>query len=125
MQAWFSLAIWLSFGLLLEGLIGFRAPVYLQDTVRRELFRLAHMHGAVLNLLLLIAALYLKKNIVSPPKPALLFLQIGVVLMPAGFLPGGLRHYESDPNALVFLAPLGGLLVIFGVVNLAFSSLKK
>jgi hypothetical protein len=48
--AWFSLLFWMSAGLLFEGLIGFRAPVYLQDPVRRELFRLAHAHGTLLSI---------------------------------------------------------------------------
>lgn len=124
-QGWFSLAFWLAFGLLLEGLIGFRSPNYLRDATRRELFRLAHAHGTIFSLLLLIVAVYLQKQLIAPPKIGVLAVQIGVVMMPVGFLLGGVWHYESDPNALVFLAPLGGLLIIFGVITIAFSSLKK
>jgi uncharacterized membrane protein YgdD (TMEM256/DUF423 family) len=124
-QAWFSLLFWMSMGLLFEGLIGFRAPVYLQDPLRRELFRLAHAHGTILSLLLLIVNLYLVKDLISPPKLALRSLQAGVVSMPFGFLLGGLWHYESDPNFLIFIAPLGGLLLIFGVAAIAFSSFKR
>ena len=124
-QGWISLAIWMSAGLLFEGLIGFRAPAYLQDATRRELFRLAHAHGTVLNILLLVAALYLSKNLVAPPSAAIWCLRIGVVLMPLGFLLGGVWHYESDPNPLIVAAPLGGLLVIFAVISFSFSIRKK
>ena len=124
-QAWFSLAFWLSVGLLLEGLIGFRAPAYLQDEMRRELFRLAHAHGTLLSLLLLIVALYLASKQISPPNAAIWPLRVGTVLMPVGFLLGGIWHTETDPNFLVFLAPLGGILLIFGIVVVAFSSLRK
>lgn len=124
-QAWFGLAFWLTFGLLLEGLIGFRSPAYLQDEMRRDLFRLAHAHGAVLSLLLLIVSLFLQTKQISPPNSGILSLRIGTVFMPIGFLLGGVWHTETDPNILVFLAPLGGILIIFGVVAIALSSLKK
>jgi hypothetical protein len=34
----------------LEGLIGFRSPALLDDLVHRDMFRLAHAHGTLLNL---------------------------------------------------------------------------
>lgn len=120
-QAWFGVAFWMTFGLLIEGLIAFRSPAYLQDPVRRELFRLAHAHGALLSVLLLVAVLYVERKIAGPPKIGLLLLRIGVVVMPIGFLLGGIWHYESDPGIGIFLAPLGGVLVIFGVIATAFS----
>jgi hypothetical protein len=123
--AWIGLLFWMSAGLLFEGLIGFRAPAYLQHPVRRELFRLAHAHGTLLSILLLVVNLYLIKELISPPKIAVRALQAGVILMPFGFLLGGAWHYESDPGALIFLAPIGGLLIIFGIAAIAFSSVKK
>ncbi|MBX3293770.1 MAG: hypothetical protein KF881_12860 [Acidobacteria bacterium] len=124
-QAWVSIAVWMTLGLLLEGLLAFRSPAYLQDEVRREMFRLAHSHGGVLNLLLLGTAFYIR--IYSPkfPNIAMLALRIGVILMPVGFLLGGIWHYDSDPGPAVFLAPLGGLMIIFGVVSVAVSAFSK
>jgi hypothetical protein len=124
-QAWFSLAFWMTAGLLLEGLIAFRTPAYLQDPVRREMFRLAHAHGTVLNILMLVAGLYLAKGLIAPPTLALWSLRLGVVAMPLGFLLGGVWHYESDPGLGVFLAPVGGLMIIFGVIAAAMSSRGK
>ena len=51
-QGWISLAVWIVFGLLIEGLIGFRSPALLDDSVRRDMFRLAHAHGTLLNLVI-------------------------------------------------------------------------
>ncbi len=119
-QAWISLAAWMSVGMLLEALIAFRSPAYLQDPLRRELFRLAHTHGAVLNLVLVIASMYLSNRSLTLANPARIAFQAGVVLMPLGFLLGGLWHTETDPNMFVFLAPAGGILVIFAVVSIAF-----
>ncbi len=124
-QAWLSIAVWISFGLLLESLIGYRVPAYLNDPVRRELFRLAHIHGAFLSVVLLGASLCIDRLLVAPSLAAVWPLRIGAVVMPLGFLLGGIWHFEGEPGLGIWLAPLGGLLVIFGVVNLAISALRK
>jgi hypothetical protein len=124
-QAWISIALWMSFGLLLESLIGYRVPAYLRDEVRREIFRLAHTHGTLLNLVLLGAALCIERGLVFPSRFGLLSLRIGVVLMPVGFLLGGIWHTEGEPGLGVWLAPLGGVVVILGAVDMAIAALKK
>ena len=86
-QGWAGVAIWMSFGLLHEGLLGFRAPAYLQDSVRRELFQLAHTHGTVLSLVLLFAAFTLKNNLVAANNLAILALRIGSIFSPSCPLP--------------------------------------
>ncbi len=123
-QAWIGLAAWMTFGLILEGLIGFRSPTYLQDPTRRELFRLAHAHGTVFGILLLVASLAQTVGMIAPPRAAVLSLRIGTVAMPAGFLLGGIWHYGTDPGPGIFLAPLGGLMIIFGVITIAVSYLS-
>ena len=122
-QGWISIAVWMTFGLLLEGLLGFKTPAYLLDSERRELFRLAHAHGTLLGLLLIAAVLSSSRFLFPPAKAALHALRLGALLMPLGFLFGGLWHYESDPGLGIWLVPPGALLVIFGVVAIAVSSL--
>ena len=124
-QAWCGIAVWMAFGLLLEGFIGFRTPVYLLDPTRRELFRLAHAHGTLLSLLLLGAAFSLKQNSLAENKYGVLALKIGTVLMPAGFFLGGIYTFGSDPNFLIIFAPIGGLGVILGAISLAISGSKR
>ena len=116
-----GVAVWMSFGLLLEGLIAFRVPTYLLDNVAREMFRLAHAHGTLLSLVVVAIGLCWRSGFIAPPRIATLALRIGAVVMPVGFLLGGIGHYESDPSPLVFLAPLGGVMVIFGIVACAVS----
>ncbi len=123
-QSFIGIAAWMSFGLLLEGFIGFRVSAYMSVPIRREMFQLAHTHGTLLSILLLISALTISKDLVYPNKLAILLLRIGTVLMPLGFLLGGIQPNKDEPNALVFLAPIGGILVILGIINLAFS-IKK
>ena len=118
-QALVGIAVWMTFGLLLEGLIGYKTPDYLHDSVRRELFRLAHAHGTLLSLLLLGLALVCDRFDVKPANFVPMVLRGGVVLMPIGFLLGGLWHYESDPGVGIWLVPVAAVMVVFGVVSLA------
>ncbi len=124
-QAWFSLAFWMTFGLLLEGLIGYRIPDYLSDPQRRELLRLAHAHGGVLALVLLASALGIGYGKTRPARVAVLALRSGVVVMPLAFLAAGLWHFANDPGVAIWLVPPAALLVIFGIVGLALGTRRE
>lgn len=119
-QGWVSVAVWMAVGLLLEGLLGYKAPSYLNDPQRRELFRLAHSHGTLLGVVLIVAALTAQR-FTAPPQIAQWALRIGAVLMPMGFLLAGVWHPEGDPGLAIWLVPPGALLLIFGVVAMALS----
>lgn len=119
-QGWISVAIWMTVGLLLEGLLGYKAPGYLGDSQRRELFRLAHTHGTLLGIVLVLAA-FTAQRFGAPPRLAQLGLQAGSVMMPVGFLLAGIWHPEGDPGLAIWLVPPGALLVIFGAVAMALS----
>jgi hypothetical protein len=123
-QGWWSVAVWMAVGLLLEGLLGYKAPSYLNDLQRRELFRLAHSHGTLLGVVLIIAVVTAQR-FGAPPKLAQTSLRIGAVMMPVGFLLAGVWHPEGDPGLAIWLVPPGALLVIFGVVATALSLKSK
>jgi hypothetical protein len=118
-QGWLSIAVWMSFGVLLEGLLGFKTPSYLQDEQRRELFRLAHTHGTFLGLVLIAAALCAQRFRVSPPRIAVIALRFGATIMPVGFLLAGIWHFESDPGLAIWLVPPAALLLVFAAVAFA------
>ncbi|MFN0088413.1 MAG: hypothetical protein ACKVX9_23685 [Blastocatellia bacterium] len=120
-QGWISIAAWMTIGLLLEGLLAYRAPGYLEDSQRRELFRLAHAHGALLGVLLLVAA-WCAERFGDPGRIALLALRTGALLMPLGFFLAGLHHPEGDPGIAIWLSPPGAVLVIFAAVSMALAS---
>lgn len=112
----------MTFGLLLEGLLGYKTPAYLADDVRRELFRLAHAHGTLLGVILVAAALCCQRFKIAPPRAALAALRIGAAVMPLGFLLAGIWHYESDPGLAIWLVPAAALLVIFGAISFALAA---
>ncbi len=123
-QGWIGIACWMAVGLLLEGLLGYKAPGYLNDTQRRELFRLAHTHGTLLSAVLILAALTGAKFGTSP-RLAQSCLRIGSVAMPVGFLLAGVWHPEGDPGLAIWIVPPGALLMIFGVVATALSLVRN
>ena len=126
-QGWISLAAWIVFGLLIEGLTGFRSPVLLDDSTRREMFRLAHAHGTLLNLVLIAAAICAKLDLVRLGPIASLGFRSAVVLLPAGFLLAGIWHFKDDPGLGILLVPIGAVLLLAVALGIAFSveSLKR
>jgi hypothetical protein len=123
-QGWASVAVWMSAGLLLEGLLGYKIPSYLNDMQRRELFRLAHTHGAFLGLVLVAGALCVRRG-ATPPRAASLSLSVGSVLMPLGFLLAGIWHPEGDPGPAIWIVPPSALLIIFGAFAFALAHSKR
>ncbi|HVG20688.1 MAG TPA: hypothetical protein VNI02_16685 [Blastocatellia bacterium] len=124
LQGWVSVALWMSAGLLLEGLLGYKIPSYLNDLQRRELFRLAHTHGTFLGLVLIVAALCAHRG-ATLPRAASLSLSVGAALMPLGFLLAGIWHPEGDPGPAIWIVPPSALLIIFGAVTLALAHSKR
>ena len=126
-QGWISLAAWIVFGLLIEGLIGFRSPVLLDDSTRRDMFRLAHAHGTLLNLVLIAAAICAKLDLIRLGSITSLGLRSAVVLLPAGFLLAGIWHFKDDPGLGILLVPIGAVLLLAVALGIAFSveSLKR
>ena len=117
-QGWAGLAFWMALGFLLESLMAYKAPLYLEDSQRRELFRLAHTHGTLLSAVLILAALT-EIRWGTLPSFAKTALRSGALLMPTGFLLAGIWHPEGDPGVAIWLVPPGALLMIFGVVATA------
>ena len=96
-QGWISLAAWIVFGLLIEGLIGFRSPVLLDDSIRRDMFRLAHAHGTLLNLVLIAAAICARLDLIRFGRMTSLGLRAAVVLLPGGFLLRRFMAFQGRP----------------------------
>lgn len=124
-QGWLSVTIWMSFGLLLESLMAYKSPAYLGDPQRRELFRLAHAHGSLLGVVLVLAAIWARGAGARLSRLAVIALRFGAAVMPVGFLAAGIWHPESDPGLAIWLVPAGALPLIFGLISIALSSRAK
>ena len=114
---WTALLAWMCGGLVLELFHGFKLGGYLLDPLRRELWTLAHFHGALLSVVNLAYVRWAEAPGLSAASRTRCSraLIAGSVLLPLGFLLGGLFHYEGDPGLGIFLAPAGALLLLVPV----------
>jgi len=126
---WGSLLVFLSLGILLEAMHGFKVGWYLNagEETRRLLLTLAHAHGVLLALVNLVfaATLYLVPEIEARAvRIASPCLAGAGILLPAGFLLGGLVTYGGDPGLGIFLIPPAALMLFAGVAAVAWATLR-
>jgi hypothetical protein len=118
---WWSLLVYLTLGILLESLHGFKAGWYLNvsNSTRRLMLTLAHAHGTLLGLLHIAFAATISyfplANLPSRRLAANCLVGAGV-LIPAGFLLGGLTSYAGETGLGIILVPAGALLLVVSVV---------
>lgn len=119
---WWYLAFWVTIGLVLEGLHGFKVGWYLDvgNDTRRLMFTLAHAHGSFLALLNIVLALTARARTEFTIRPSVSIAIIwAALLLPGGFLLGGIVTYGGDPGLGVWLVPVGALLLLYSVVRTA------
>ena len=118
---WRSLLVWLTLGLLLEGLHGCKLGWYLDvgNEARRLLLTLAHAHGTLLALVCLAFAATMPPEHGARLRRAGACLRWAGVLMPLGFLAGGVFALGADPGYAIVLVPVGGVLLLVGVAQAA------
>ncbi len=120
---WWSLAIFTTFGLLLESAHGLKLGWYLDvsNATRRLSFTLGHAHGTllgVLNVAFALSVRHAKMSAVSAAR-ASFALRAATVLMPLGFILGGLSFYAGDPGLAIVLVPPSAALLVVALVLVA------
>lgn len=121
---WWSLAVFLTLGIALEAMHGFKVGWYLDlsNATRRLLLTLAHVHGTLLALVHLAFAstLALRAPRVVPRASLASACLVGAgVALPTGFLLGGLWPWGGDPGLGIVLVPIGAGLLLIGVLLVA------
>jgi hypothetical protein len=121
---WWSLLVFATLGLFLETLHGFKVRAYLDvsNETRRLMWTLAHAHGTLLAVVHLIFGL----TIAAFPDLSSRNLRLvstsliaASVLLPGGFLLGGIAFYSGDPGLGVLLVPAGAVLLLTAVFYVA------
>jgi hypothetical protein len=120
MIGWWALLLFLTLGIGLETLHGFKVGGYLDPAhkMRRLMWTLAHAHGTLFALVHIAFAAGLGqfgKWTERRLKWASFFLIDALILLPLGFFFGGIGHSEVDPSPGVLLVPLGALFLFLGV----------
>ncbi|MBI4663062.1 MAG: hypothetical protein HY735_30000 [Verrucomicrobia bacterium] len=117
---WWSLLVFLTLGIVLEGLHGFKSGLYLDvsNSTRRLMWTLAHAHGTLLSLIHIAFGASLQLLPAWEPRVrgiASSCLTSAGLLLPAGFFVGGIYIYGGDPGLGIVLVPLGALLLFVAV----------
>ncbi len=117
---WWSLLVFLSLGILLEGFHGLKTGWYLDvsNSSRRLMWTLAHAHGTLLALINVGFGLTLTVVTGWPGttlRTASRCLLAASLLIPAGFFLGGLFIYAGDPGLGALLVPPGAVLLFVAV----------
>lgn len=123
---WWSLLVFISLGLGLEAMHGFKVQWYVgEDTsTRRLMWTLAHAHGTLLSLIHIGYAAAM--NMVGTTSLRFRGLSswclcLAGILLPGGFFAGGVTIYDGDPGLGVLLVPVGGGLLLIAVLVTALS----
>jgi hypothetical protein len=118
-----ALLAYLLLGMAIDAMHGFKVGWYLDFETRRLMWTLAHAHGVLTSILAIGFGVMLQ--LAAEPAPwhriASACLLAAVVLLPGGFLLGGIYVYDGDPGVGVLLAPVGGALLFAAVLVTAVS----
>lgn len=117
---WWALLLFLSLGIALETMHGFKVRWYLDvsNETRRLMWTLSHSHGTLLAILNVVFAGTLRGLPHWRGSRAIAsrcFLG-ALVLLPLGFLLGGLFVHGGDPGLGILLVPPGAALLLVAVL---------
>ena len=103
---------------LLTMIVG-EVPGYLDNPVRQDLWRAGHAHAGIMLIISLVVLRYVDETSL---RGGWLWLArsgapLAAILMPLGFFLSVLPPTATEPNALIALVPLGGLLLVAGVLT--------
>ena len=114
---WSTVLIFLTLGLVLETLHGFKVDFYLNvaNETRRLMWTLAHAHGALVGVLHIGLAATIQAFggwAVGSRLLASRSLIASTFLLPGGFFLGGMFIHSGDPGLGILLVPVGALLLL-------------
>jgi hypothetical protein len=121
---WWSLFVFGLGGLVLEALHGFKVPAYLDasNEARRLMWTLAHAHGTLLGIVHLLFAMTVRvfpEVAVTQRRLVSIGLLGATLLLPGGFLLGGLAVYGGDPSLGALVVPFGAAFYLMAALLLA------
>ena len=124
---WWSLLLFLTLGLILETLHGFKVGLYLDvsNSTRRLMWTLAHAHGTLFSILNVVFAMSIRLMPdwkATSRTLASRCLLGALLLIPLGFFLGGVFIQGGDPGIGVILVPPGAFLLFLAVLLTARSS---
>lgn len=126
---WWSLLCFLTLGIVLELMHGFKVGWYLKPAfeTRRLMWTLGHAHGtllALVNAVFGFTILALSGDVGRAHRWASPCIMGASILLPGGFFVGGIFTYAGDPGVGIFLVPFGAAFLFVGVLLAAIAITK-
>ena len=102
-------------------------PTYMENPLRQDLWRAGHAHAGVWLILALVALRYVDEANLSNVMKWLVrgSIPIAAIQVPAAFFLSVLSPDATAPNALIYLAYLGALVLAAGVLVLGIGLLRR
>jgi len=104
-----------------------RDPEYMQNALRQDLWRAGHAHAGVLLILSLVALRYVDEAYLSDRLKVMVRTAIpaSAILLPAAFFLSVLQPDATEPNGFIYLAYVGAVVLITGLVILGIGLVRK
>jgi hypothetical protein len=101
-------------------------PAYAQNELRQDLWRAGHAHAGVWLVLSLVALRYVDEATLSEGTRWVvrLALPAAAILMPLAFFLSVLSPEATEPNALIYLAYVAGIVLAVGLLILGVGLLR-
>src|SRR5688572_3583770 len=117
---WWGLALFVVLGAILELLHAVKSPFFVDAgrETTRLLLRLAHAHGTLLSLVNVAYACTVHVRRETGRAAVSAALLAALVLLPGGFLLGGLWAHGGDPGLGVVLVPGGAVLLFVAALSI-------
>ncbi|MBI5930431.1 MAG: hypothetical protein HY862_14060 [Chloroflexi bacterium] len=102
-------------------------PDYMDNALRQDLWRAGHAHAGVLLVLSLVALRYVDETNLSNRLKWFVREAIpsSAILLPMGFFLSVLSPHATDPNAFIYLAYLGAVVLVAGLLVLGIGLIRK
>jgi hypothetical protein len=102
-------------------------PAYIANPLRQNLWRAGHAHAGVLLVLSLVALRYVDEANLAPWAKGFVryAFPAAAILLPAAFFLSVLSPQAAEPNALIYLAYLGALILAAGVLTLGIGLVRR
>ncbi len=102
-------------------------PQYIQNELRQDLWRAGHAHAGVWLVLSLVALRYVDEATISEGMRWVvrLALPAAAVLMPLGFFLSVLSPEATEPNALIYLTYIAGVVLAVGLLVLGIGLIRR
>ena len=101
-------------------------PEYMENKLRQDLWRAGHAHAGVWLVLSLVALRYVDEAALSEGMRWLVRLSLpaAAILTPAAFFLSVLSPEATQPNALIYLAYVGGVSLALGLLALGIGLIR-